>query len=276
MTPQLSLFHAQYDPSIRRVTVDGIEYFSCVDVMACFTDTNNARRLWSDTKKRLEQDGFELYDRIVQLKLTSKKDGKAYATDCADGQTIMRIVQSIPSEKAEPFRQWMAALGYQALEEAANPELAVRRRRAELAKLEKAGYGNHPETQRLRDRDANIEVFKSLKATIAKVCEHPKWGRLINAEYLAMFGEIADSLQVILATKNIRDALPSLQLSWLTASERTLQAVLSQQDSLTSEQIEEIIEEDIRPIGQHLRRICDRLGIHHISGKPLIEQGDIE
>lgn len=267
---QLSLIHAQFDPSIRRVTVDGVEYFSCVDIMACFTDTSNARRMWSDTKKRLAQDGFDVYESIVQLKLTSKKDGKAYATDCADGQTIVRIIQSIPSPKAEPLRQWLAELGYAALEEAANPELAVRRRRAELAKLEKAGYGNHPDTQRLRDRDANIEVFKSLKATIAQVCEHPHWARLINAEYMAMFGEITSQLQVILNTQYIRDALPSQQLTALTYAERTLQLVLSRQTVLSNEQIEQLIDYTVRPIGDHLRTICDALGIHPITGKPLL------
>lgn len=290
MTPQLSLFHAQFDPSIRRETVDGVEYFSCVDVMACFVGDSGAywqsgkkagqpkqlasdpRVIWNYVKKRLEQDGFNGIEKIIQLKMKAK-DGKLRLTDCADGQTIVRIVQSVPSPKAEPIRQWLAELGYRALEEAANPELAVRRRRAELAKLEKAGYGNHPETQRLRDRDVNIEVFKSLKVTIAQVCENPQWGKIINAEYQAMFGEITSALQVILNTQNVRDGLPSLQLTWLTASERTLQAVIAQQNSLTSQQIEDIIEEIVHPIGEHLRRVCDHLGIHPITGKSLLEGG---
>lgn len=274
MTPQLSLFHAQFNPSIRRVTINDVEYFSCIDVMAVFAESRAVAQYWRDTKKRLQEDGFQLKEKILQLKLPSKKDGKLYATDCADGQTIMRIVQAIPSEKAEPFRQWMAELGYRALEEAANPELAVRRRRAELAKLEKAGYGNHPEVQRLRDRDNSIEVFKSLKTTIAAVCENPHWGRLINAEYQAMFGEINSTLQVILNTKNVRDALPSLQLTALTYAERTLQAVIAQQERLTNEQIEDMIEEAVLPIGNHLRKVCDALGIHHITGKPLLTGGE--
>lgn len=224
---QLSLIHAQFDPSIRRVTMDGVEYFSCVDIMAVFVGDSGAywqsgerkgqkkvlssdpRVIWGYVKKRLDEEGFNRQEKIIQLKLQAR-DGKMRLTDCADGQTIVRIIQSIPSPKAEPLRQWLAELGYAALEEAANPELAVRRRRAELAKLEKTGYGNHPDTQRLRDRDANIEVFKSLKATIA------------------------------------------------------------QQDRLTNEQIVEIIEEAILPIGDHLRKVCDTLGIHHITGKPLL------
>lgn len=271
---QLSLIHAQFDPSIRRVTVDGVEYFSLVDIMAFFSDTKNARRMWSDTKKRLERDGFDVYESIVHIPVTDKTGKRKQKTDCANGQTVVRVIQSMPSLKAEPLRQWLAELGYRALEEAANPELAVRRRRAELARLEKAGYGNHPETQRLRDRDANIEVYKSLKATIGQVCENPNWGRLANAEYLAMFGEIASQLQIILGTKSVRDALPSQQLTALTYAERTLQLVLSRQAALTNEQIEQLIDYTVRPIGDHLRTICDALGIHPVTGKPLLQQGD--
>lgn len=270
---QMSLIHAQFDPSIRRVTMDGVEYFSCVDVMAVFAESKAASQYWRDTKKRLEQDGFDVQEKILHIALTDKTGTRKQKTDCANGETIVRIIQSIPSPKAEPLRQWMAELGYRALEEAANPELAVRRRRAELARLEKAGYGNHPETQRLRDRDNSIEVFKSLKHSIAQVCEHPKWGQIINAEYQALFGEITSQLKIILQTENVRDGLPSLQLTWLTASERTLQAVIAQQDRLTNEQILDVIEECIVPIGAHLRRICQQLGIHHITGKSLLGEG---
>lgn len=286
---QLSLIHAQFDPSIRRVTMDGVEYFSCVDIMAVFVGDSGAywqsgerkgqkkvlssdpRVIWGYVKKRLDEEGFNRQEKIIQLKLQAR-DGKMRLTDCADGQTIVRIIQSIPSPKVEPLRQWLAELGYRALEEAANPELAVRRRRAELARLEKAGYGNHPDTQRLRDRDANIEVYKSLKATIGQVCENPNWGRLANAEYLAMFGEIASQLQIILGTKSVRDSLPSQQLTALTYAERTLQLVLARQETLTNAQIEQLIDYTVRPIGEHLRAICDALGIHHISGKPLLEE----
>lgn len=79
-------------------------------------------------------------------------------------------------------------------------------------------------------------------------------------------------MQVILNTKNVRDALPSLQLTALTYAERTLQTVIAQQDRLTNEQIVEIIEEAVLPIGDHLRKVCDALGIHHITGKTLLEE----
>jgi hypothetical protein len=268
---QLTLVHAQFSSSIRRVVIDDVEYFSLVDIMAEFADTKNAvRKYWADTKRRLIRDGFDVSDGIRHISLMDKTGKRKQKTDCANGQTVMRIVQSIPSSKAEPIREWLAELGYRAIEEMANPELAVVRRQAELKKLTDAGYGNHPAVQHLRDRDTNIAVFKSLKATIARVCENPRWGHIFNTEYNAMFGQVAAQLELILQTKSIRDALPSLQLTALTYAERTLQAMLEAQDRLDNDTVVSMVDEHIRPIGQHLRQTCDMLGIHHITGKPLL------
>ena len=102
-------------------------YFSVIDVIQTLTDSNNPRRYWSDLKRKLEFEGFiQLYEIIVQLKLESP-DGKKYETDCANVQGLLRIIQSIPSPKAEPFKRWLAQVGYERLEEIENPELASQR-----------------------------------------------------------------------------------------------------------------------------------------------------
>lgn len=92
---------------IRRVWHEGRWYFSVVDVIAVLTDSDIPRRYWSDLKRKLHDDeGFsQLYEKIVQLKLRSPLDGKKYATDAADTETMLRIVQSVPSPKAEPIKQ---------------------------------------------------------------------------------------------------------------------------------------------------------------------------
>ena len=105
---QLSLF-SQPDPQfterIRRTEQDGKSFYSLVDIMAEFSDLGSRPvTLWKRTRERLEQDGFQLYQSVIQLKMLSK-DGKRYATDCADAETCLRIVQSIPSPKAEPLRK---------------------------------------------------------------------------------------------------------------------------------------------------------------------------
>ena len=130
-------------------------FFSIIDVIEILSDSNNPRRYWSDLKRKLEEEGFgQLYDIIVQLKLESS-DGKKYLTDCTDTQGLLRIIQSIPSPKAEPFKQWLAQVGYERIEEDQDPELSFdRAMETYLAK----GYSKNWINQRLK----SIEVRKEL------------------------------------------------------------------------------------------------------------------
>lgn len=93
-----------------------------VDVVGLLTDTAAPRRYWSDLKRKLQDEGFQSYEKIVQLKMRSL-DGKSYATDTADAETMLRIVQSIPSPKAEPVKQWLAKVGTERLEEIAESDV---------------------------------------------------------------------------------------------------------------------------------------------------------
>jgi DNA-damage-inducible protein D len=267
---QLTLFDAQFQ-NIRRMMHDGTLYFSAVDVMAQFSDLESKPAvLWRRTKQRLEQDGFQLYQNLIQLKLKAK-DGKHYATDCADGLTILRIVQSIPSEKAEPVREWLAALGYREIDEAAHPEKAVLRRRIELQRLEQAGYGDHPEVKRLTARNQGIEVLKSLKKTIAKVCDNPNYGRLMNAEYQDLFGETTSTLKMLLEVENIRDGLQTPQLSALMFAEHSLQMIIDNRHIMSNDDIRQAIAAVFIPIGISLREICAYAGVHPVTNQVLLE-----
>ena len=101
-------------------------FFSVVDVVGALTDSTNPRRYWSDLKKQItEQEGFsELYGKIVQLKLKAS-DGKKYLTDCTNTESLFRIIQSISSPKAEPFKLWLAKVGYERIQEIADPERSI-------------------------------------------------------------------------------------------------------------------------------------------------------
>jgi len=107
-------------------------YFSIIDIIAILTESKNPNRYWSDLKIKLsDEEGFsQLYENIVQLKLTSS-GGKKYKTDCADVKTIFRIIQSVPSKKAEPIKQWLAKVGYERVKEMADPSSAIDRAREE-------------------------------------------------------------------------------------------------------------------------------------------------
>jgi len=102
-------------------------YFSIIDIISVLTDSSRPRKYWSDLKKKLFKEGYEqLSEKIGQLKLEAE-DGKKYLTDVSDTETLMRLIQSIPSPKAEPFKRWLAKV--ERLEEIENPELASQRMR---------------------------------------------------------------------------------------------------------------------------------------------------
>ena len=102
-------------------------YFSVVDVIKVLTNSNNPRNYWNMLKSRLDDEGSELYTNCVQLKLQSKKDGKKYLTDTLDTKGIFRLIESVPSPKAEPFKLWLANLGSERIDEVFNPEVAINR-----------------------------------------------------------------------------------------------------------------------------------------------------
>lgn len=119
------------DKKIRRIFHKGEWYFSILDIIRILAGTSNPRRYWPELKKQLiDNEGFsQLLGKIEQLKLESS-DGKKYLTDTANTETIFRIIQSVPSPKAEPFKRWLAKVGYERVQEIEDPELATQRTRA--------------------------------------------------------------------------------------------------------------------------------------------------
>ena len=133
--------------NIRRVFYDDRWFFSVVDIVGALTESINSRDYWYRLKVReFESSKTELSTFCRQLKLKSG-DGKEYETDCADTEGVFRIIQSIPSKKAEPFKKWLAKVGYERIKEIDNPELAQERMK-EL--YEKKGYSKDWIDKRLR------------------------------------------------------------------------------------------------------------------------------
>ena len=141
---------------VRRAWNEKMElwYFSIIDVVAILTDSPRPRKYWNALKTKLKQEGSELSQKVGQLKLESP-DGKKYLTDVADTETILRLIQSIPSPKAEPFKLWLAKVGYERIEETEDPELAFDRA---MKTYLKKGYSKEWINQRLK----SIEVRKEL------------------------------------------------------------------------------------------------------------------
>ena len=129
-------------------------YFSLVDIVGVLTDSIDPRKYWNKLSQRLKEEGSEVVTNCHQLKLIAS-DGKKYLTDCADTETILRIIQTIPSPKAERFKLWLAQVGYERIEETEDPELAFDRA---MKTYLKKGYSKEWINQRLK----SIEVRKEL------------------------------------------------------------------------------------------------------------------
>jgi hypothetical protein len=141
---------------VRRKWIEDEEkwYFSIIDIVEILTDSTLPRRYWSDLKIKLEQEGSQVYDEIVRFKMKAP-DGRMRMTDCLSTEDVLRLVQSIPSPKAEPFKIWLAKVGYERIEETENPELAIDRA---METYLKKGYSRSWINQRLK----SIEVRKEL------------------------------------------------------------------------------------------------------------------
>lgn len=148
------------DKKIRRIWHENEWYFSVIDVITALETSTIPKRYWTDLKAKLSDEGFEPYKKIVQLKLEAP-DGKMRTTDCANTKNMFRIIQSIPSKKAEQFKQWLAKVGYERVEEIQDPELAQKRMK-QLYK--EKGYSDDWIEKRVRGiaiRDELTDVLKN-------------------------------------------------------------------------------------------------------------------
>ncbi len=207
------------DKKIRSIWNDEEEqwYFSVVDVVEALTDSPNPRQYWRKMKDR-DLKEYELYPFWVQLKMPSS-DGKQYSTDCANVKGLFRIIQSIPSPKAEPFKQWLATVGYERMLEIENPELAQERMK-EL--YEKKGYPKDWIDKRLR----GIAIRQNLTDEWKKrgITEERDFAILTAEISKATFGmtpaEYKEYKGLTKKTQNLRDHMDDLELIFTMLGER--------------------------------------------------------
>lgn len=183
-------------------------YFSVVDIVQILTGSTIPRRYWSDLKFKLEKEGSEVYEKIVQLKLKAP-DGKLRKTDCADTEAVLRIIQSIPSPKAEPFKLWLARVGYERIEENHDPELTINRA---LQTYLRKGYSKNWINQRLK----SIEIRKALTDEWENrgVKSTSEFAMLTDDITLAWAGMTTKQYKKLknLKKENLRDNMTNLEL----------------------------------------------------------------
>ncbi len=215
------------DKKIRRIWHNNEWYFSVVDVVEALTESGRARKYWSDLKNRLIEEGFELSAKIGQLSLVST-DGKFYATDCANTQNIFRIIQSIPSPKAEPFKLWLAQVGYERVKEIENPELAQKRMR-ELYKAK--GYSNAWIEKRVRGIAIRDELTNEWKKR--DVGAEKEYAILTAEISKATFGMTPSEYKEFkgLKRENLRDHMNDLELIFTMLGEAATTRIAQDKDA---------------------------------------------
>jgi len=212
---------------VRRTWFNDEWWFSVVDIIGVLTQTDRARKYWSDLKTKLQDEGFEVSEKIGQLKLIAD-DGKLRLTDCANTKNMFRIIQSIPSPKAEPFKEWLAQVGYDRVREIENPELAQKRMK-EIYQAK--GYSDDWIEKRVRGIAIRDELTYEWK----------KRGLLEEREYAILTAEISKATFGLtpnqykelkgLEKENLRDHMNDLELIFTMLGEASTTKIARKRDA---------------------------------------------
>jgi len=211
-------------------------WFSVVDVCSIFSESKTPRNYWSDLKRKLKDEGSELHEDVVQLKLESS-DGKKYNTDVLDTKGILRLVQSIPSKKAEPFKLWLAQVGSERLEEIVDPEKAILRG---VDFYRKKGYSEGWINQRIQTIEMRKELTDEWKERGAN---NPKdYAILTNEMTKAWSGMNVKEYKQYkgLKKENLRDNMTNVELVMNMLSEVTTTAISKKEKPETFEENKEV------------------------------------
>ena len=266
---KIVLFEAQ---QIRRTWHNETWYYSVIDVIAALTDSSIPSRYWNDVKRRVEKESgnSELYAKCVKLKFDAA-DGKNRATDCANTETMLRIIMSIPSPKAEPFKQWLAETGQERIEEVENPELGFDR----LTEIYKAkGYSD----EWIKNRLQSIETRKQLTDEWKKrgVKEGQEYSILTATIAKGTFGltpsEHADLKE--LKKQNLRDHMTPFELIFTALSEEATRSLAVQEDAQGFMGNQEVAHRGGTAAGNARRNFEKETGLNVVSPKNFLHQLD--
>ena len=223
---KLSVFEGK---KIRKIWHNEEWYFSVVDVIEALTDSSNSRNYWNMLKAREAEQGVELYTICVQLKLTAE-DGKLRETDCANTETLFRIIQSIPSPKAEPFKLWLAKTGYERIQEIENPELGQNRIKQYY---ELKGYPKDWIDKRLRGIAIRQELTDEWKQR--DVTQEKDFAILTNEISKATFGKTVEEYKQFKGlqkpNQNFRDHMDDLELIFTMLGEKATTEITKTKDA---------------------------------------------
>ena len=190
-------------------------FFSIIDVIEILTGTDRGRKYWNDLKTKLKKEGSELSDFIGQLKMQAG-DGKSRLTDVADTEQLLRLIQSIPSPKAEPFKQWLAKVGYERMQEITDPEQSLERARENWQKL---GRSEKWIQQRMTEQETRNKLTDYWKESgIEKSDEFAFLTNIIHTEWAGLTVKQHKDLKG-LRSQNLRDHMSEAELIFTALAE---------------------------------------------------------
>ncbi len=227
MSEQYNALVVFQNKKIRRVWHNDEWFFSVIDVVEALTESADARNYWKVLKHRLNKEGSEVVTKCNQLKLPAK-DGKFYETDCANTETLFRIIQSVPSKNAEPFKLWLAQVGYERIQEIHNPELA----QARMKNIYKAkGYSDDWIEKRVRGIAVRQELTDEWKKR--GVDEGRDYAILTDEISKATFGKTVEQYKKFkgLNKENLRDHMGDLELIFSMLGERVTTEITRNDDA---------------------------------------------
>lgn len=252
------------EKEIRRVLHNEEWFFSVIDVVGAIVDVKNERRYWSDLKRNLKNEGFdEVYEKIVQLKMKAP-DGKMRKTDTANTETLFRIIQSIPSKKAEPFKQWLAKVGYERIQEIENPELAAERARQYYQAL---GYSDDWIAKRLQSIEVRGKLTDEWKERGVK--EGREYAILTAEISRATFGITPSEYKKVkdLKRENLRDHMTDLELIFTMLGEASTKNEAIKQDAKGFNENKKAAKEGGAAAGDALKAYEKRTGSKIVSNQ---------
>ena len=222
---KLALFEGR---KIRKAHHEGEWWFSVIDVIEVLVGGERPRKYWNDLKKKLAAEGYsEVSEKIGQLKMTAS-DGKQRVTDCANAETLFRIIQSIPSPRVEPLKQWLARVGKERIDEIENPELSLVRMR-DL--YERKGYPKEWIDKRLRGIAVRQDLTDEWKDRGAST--RSEFAVLTNEIMQGAFGLKVDDYKQVkkLERENLRDHMTDIELILTMLAEATTMELHRDRDS---------------------------------------------
>jgi len=263
-TTKIALFKGK---KIRKIFFQSEWWFSVVDVVEALTNSVNPRDYWFKMKIRLkDEEEIELSTICRQLKLPSS-DGKNYLTDCADTEGIFRIIQSIPSPKAEPFKRWLAKVGFERVQEVENPELATKRTRI-LYKLK--GYPDDWIEKRMRGIAIREEMTDEWKKRGA---QEERDYEILTAEISkATFGVTPSEYKKVkgLKRENLRDHMDDFELIFTMLGERSTTEIHKTEDSKGTRKLKGDAQRGGRIAGI-ARKELEKQGIYFVKNKFMVK-----